>query len=162
MKTNDFKRVNTRYSISKVKEIVWKLRDVEDVPEGFSREAIIGNPEDFVSMFRWLFKDEIKEKFVVAILNTSNHVQAIEIVTQGTLNSSLVHPREVFRPAIVFSAASIIVCHNHPSGNPEPSQEDIAITKQLQEASRIIGIPLFDHIIFAGDSFTSFASRGLL
>jgi DNA repair protein RadC len=73
------------------------------------------------------------------------------VVSEGTLNSSVVHPREVFRGAIVATAASIIIAHNHPSLNPDPSTEDIQITKQLLEASKIIGIALHDHIIFAGD-----------
>jgi len=158
----DFQAVRPRYALTSLKEIVWKLRDVTEVPEGFTRGKAISNAQDLFDSFRWLFKDEVKEKFVVVILNTSNCVQAIEIVTQGVLNSSLVHPREVFRPAIVFSAASIIVCHNHPSGNPEPSQEDIVITKQIVEAGKIVGIPVYDHVIFTNDRYTSFVERGLL
>jgi len=85
-----------------------------------------------------------------------------EIITEGILNSSLVHPREIFRGAIVATCASIIIAHNHPSGNPEPSSEDIQITKQVTEAGKIIGIPLHDHIIFTEEAFTSFAERGLI
>ncbi len=85
-----------------------------------------------------------------------------EVVSEGTLNSSIVHPREVFRGAIVATAAAIIISHNHPSGNAEPSTEDIQLTKQLSEASKIIGIALHDHIIFAGENYTSFAERGIL
>lgn len=85
-----------------------------------------------------------------------------EVVTEGTLNASLVHPREVFRGAIVATSASIILMHNHPSGNAAPSTEDIQITKQMVEAGRIIGIPVHDHIIFADDTYTSLAEQGLL
>ena len=83
-------------------------------------------------------------------------------MSEGLLNSSLTHPREVFRGAIVATAAAIIIAHNHPSESTEPSQEDISITKQIMEAGKIIGIPVHDHIIFAGDTYTSLAERGLL
>jgi DNA repair protein RadC len=83
-------------------------------------------------------------------------------ISKGILNSSLAHPRECFREAITQSAAAVIFVHNHPSGNPEPSQEDCAITKQLVEAGKIIGIAVHDHIIVAADKFTSFAERQLL
>jgi len=96
------------------------------------------------------------------MLDSANHVGAIKIVSEGTLNSSLVHPREVFSPAIHSLSAAIILAHNHPSGNPEPSSEDLQITRQLVEAGKILGIPIHDHIIFTEHSFTSFAERSLL
>jgi DNA repair protein RadC len=101
-------------------------------------------------------------RFVVFWLNSKNRVMGFEVVSEGTLNSSLVHPREVFRSAIVATCASIVVMHNHPSGNTEPSKEDIEVTQQLVESGKIIGIPLLDHVIHAGDTFTSFAERGLV
>ena len=85
-----------------------------------------------------------------------------EIITEGLLNSSLVHPREVFRGAIVATCASVILMHNHPSNNLEPSREDISITKQIVEAGKIIGIPVHDHIIFTNESYTSLTERGLM
>jgi DNA repair protein RadC len=78
------------------------------------------------------------------------------------LNTSLTHPREIFRGAIVASAASIIISHNHPSGNAEPSEEDIRVTRQIVEAGKIIGIPVHDHIIFTDETFTSLAESGLI
>ena len=84
------------------------------------------------------------------------------LVTRGLLNSSLVHPREVFRAAIAEAAAGIIVVHNHPSGDPTPSGEDRAITRQLAEAGRLLDLPLYDHVIIAGDRFASLATLGLL
>jgi DNA repair protein RadC len=84
------------------------------------------------------------------------------LITRGLLNSSLVHPREVFRAAIAEAAAGIIVVHNHPSGEPTPSPEDCAATRQLAEAGRLLDLPLYDHVIVAGDRFTSFAAEGLL
>jgi DNA repair protein RadC len=84
------------------------------------------------------------------------------LVTRGLLNSSLVHPREVFRAAIAEAAAGIIVVHNHPSGDPTPSTEDRTITRQLAEAGRLLDLPLYDHVVIAGDRFISFAAAGLL
>jgi len=84
------------------------------------------------------------------------------LVTRGLLNSSLVHPREVFRAAIAEAAAGIIVVHNHPSGDPTPSAEDRAVTQQLAAAGRLLDLPLYDHVIIAGDRFMSFATAGLL
>ena len=112
--------------------------------------------------FNFLFKDQVKERFIVFWLNSANRVTGFEIITEGILNSSLVHPREVFRGAIVATCASIIIAHNHPSGNPEPSTEDLQITKQIVETGKIIGIPVHDHIIFADNTYTSFAERALL
>jgi DNA repair protein RadC len=84
------------------------------------------------------------------------------LVTRGLLNSSLVHPREVFRPAIAEAAAGIIVVHNHPSGDPTPSPEDRAVTRQLVEAGRLLDLPLYDHVIIAGDRWVSFGVSGWL
>ena len=127
-----------------------------------TRKMQISSPVDVARCFQPLMRDLKQEQFRVILLDSANHLLADQIITTGILNSSLVHPREVFRRAIAEPAASIILLHNHPSGNPEPSSEDIQITRQLVEASRIIGIPVHDHIIIALDSFTSFAERGLL
>ncbi|HTR82527.1 MAG TPA: DNA repair protein RadC [Bacteroidota bacterium] len=107
-------------------------------------------------------RDLTQEVFLVILLNSANRITKEITITKGLLNSSLTHPREVFRQAILEHAASIILAHNHPSGNPEPSQEDIAITKQIVEASKVVGIPVHDHLIIAGGNFTSFAERGLI
>lgn len=109
-----------------------------------------------------MFDGEVKERFVVFWLNTANVVTGFEVISEGLLNSSLVAPREVFRGAIVATCANIILAHNHPSGNTDASQEDISITKKLVEAGKIIDISVFDHIIFAENSYTSFVSRGLI
>ena len=144
--------------------IVWRFQESkESIPELLDKpSAVIRSPEDLVRCYTSLFKDQVRERFVVFWLNSANKVLGFEIITEGTLNSSLVHPREVFRGAIVATAASIIIAHNHPSENAEPSQEDIAITKQIVEAGKICGIPVHDHVIFGGSSFTSFAERGLM
>ncbi|MDQ7815877.1 MAG: JAB domain-containing protein [Melioribacteraceae bacterium] len=109
-----------------------------------------------------MFEGEVKERFVVFWLNSANVVAGFEIISEGILNASVVHPREVFRAAIVATCANIIIAHNHPSGNLDASQEDIVITKKLVEAGKIIDIAVFDHIIFAEDTYTSFVSRGLI
>jgi len=109
-----------------------------------------------------LFDGEVKERFVVFWLNSANVVTGFEVISEGTLNSSVVHPREVFRGAIVATCANIILAHNHPSGNTEPSNEDISITKKLVEAGKIIDIKVFDHLIFAEDAYTSFVEKRLI
>ena len=122
----------------------------------------ISSPEDVLRSYQSLLRDLQHEIFKVLLLDSGNRLLRDVTISSGTLNSSLVHPREVFRPAILEPAASIILLHNHPSGNPEPSAEDIQITRQLFDASKIIGIPIHDHIIIAIEKYASFAERGLL
>jgi DNA repair protein RadC len=152
----------TPYPRTQLRQIEWRFKEVEELPQGFSRDATIRGPEEVFHRFRFLFDGLTKERFVVFILNSKNAVQAVEFVSEGTLNSSVVHPREVFRAAILGIGASIIVAHNHPSGNLEPSREDMEITRQLCESGRIIGIPVHDHLIFTDNGYTSFAEKGLL
>ncbi|MCU6711090.1 DNA repair protein RadC [Paenibacillus sp. J5C_2022] len=103
-----------------------------------------------------------KEHFVCLFLNTKNHIIARETLSMGTLNASLVHPREVFRAAIKCSSASIICAHNHPSGDPTPSPEDIHLTKRLAEAGQLVGIDILDHIVIGDGSFVSLKEQGYL
>jgi DNA repair protein RadC len=103
-----------------------------------------------------------KEHFVCLFLNTKNHVIAQETLSMGSLNASIVHPREVFRAAIKRSSASIICVHNHPSGDPAPSPEDIQMTARLVEAGQIIGIEVLDHIILGDQSFVSLKEKGFM
>jgi DNA repair protein RadC len=121
----------------------------------------IGSPADVFSAVHGLLADVDREYFLVLVLNTKNQVNGINIVSVGTLNSSLVHPREVFKLAILGNAAAIICVHSHPSGCPEPSSEDLEITKRLVEAGKILGIELLDHIII-GDSYVSLKERGVV
>ena len=124
--------------------------------------AVMQAPEDVARIFLPKLRDLQHEEFWVLLLTTSNHLMRQIRITSGTLNSSLVHPRECFSDALKERAASVIFLHNHPSGNAEPSQEDLAITRQLVEAGKILGIPVYDHIIIGGAQFSSFAQRGLL
>lgn len=103
-----------------------------------------------------------KEHFVVFYLDTRNQMIEKEIISIGSLNANLVHPREVFEPAIKNSAAQIIIAHNHPSGDTRPSQDDLEITKRLIEAGKILGIEIIDHIIVSQKGFLSFSERKLL
>lgn len=103
-----------------------------------------------------------KEHFVCLFLNTKNHIIARETLSIGTLNASLVHPREVFRAAIKCSSASIICAHNHPSGDPAPSPEDITLTKRLAEAGQLVGIEVLDHIVIGDGRYVSLKEHGHL
>ncbi|HUF35259.1 MAG TPA: DNA repair protein RadC [Gemmatimonadales bacterium] len=122
----------------------------------------VREPEDVVRLFSGRLRDLQVEEFHLLALDSQSQVLREVLVTRGLLNSSLVHPREVFRAAIAEAAAGIIVVHNHPSGDPTPSAEDRAVTQQLAAAGRLLDLPLYDHVIIAGDRFVSFATSGLL
>lgn len=104
-----------------------------------------------------------REHFVVMCLDTKNNVNALNTISVGTLNSSLVHPREVFKAAILANSNAIILCHNHPSGDPSPSREDLEVTKQLVEAGNILGIEVLDHVVFGDNGkYVSLKERGMI
>ena len=126
----------------------------------FGERPTISGPEDVAKIYIPKLRGIKKEQFHVLILDTANKVIRMDLVSEGNLNSSIVHPREVFRLAIIENAAAIVGIHNHPSGNPTPSREDIAVTRQLVDAGRIIGVPFHDHIIVAGEEFVSMAQKG--
>lgn len=122
----------------------------------------VTSPQDVADIFIPFLRDEVKEKFIIVCLNSANKIIRYETISVGSLNSSIVHPREVFKAAIENNSASIILIHNHPSGNPEPSNEDIAITRKIVESGKIMDIPVFDHIIIAGNTHTSFVEKRLI
>lgn len=130
--------------------------------QGNTKKLRILSPKDVYERFAPFLRDLKQEVFKVLLLNSSNYLLRDIEISRGTLNASLVHPREVFRAAIIEPAASIILLHNHPSGNPEPSQEDIQITKQLIKASKVVEITIHDHIIIGSHNYVSFAERGIL
>lgn len=111
-------------------------------------------------------EDDIKylkqEHFITLLLDTKNQIISKETISVGTLNSSIVHPREVFRPAIKKSVSAIILVHNHPSGDPTPSKEDIEVTKRLVKAGELLGIGILDHIIIGDAKYISFKEEGLI
>jgi DNA repair protein RadC len=141
----------------KFKETNIKYPELTEMPK-----KKISSPKDFFELFQPIFKEEPVEIFVVAWLSSANRIIGFEKVSVGNINSSIVDPRSVFRSAIVSNSASIIVAHNHPSGNNEPSDEDISITKKLVESGKLLGVHVFDHIIFAEDTYTSFVERRLI
>ena len=123
--------------------------------------AAIRGPEDVLAQVRDLARAR-KEHFVVLLLNARHELQARETVSIGSLNASIVHPREVFLPAILHSAASVVLVHNHPSGDPEPSEEDLGITRRLVQVGDLVGISVLDHVIVAERGVVSFRSRQML
>ncbi|MBI9032801.1 JAB domain-containing protein [bacterium] len=146
-----------------IQTITWRFKDTsETYPQLKKKQIQITSPSEMYEQFKFLFLGEVKEKFLVFWLSSSNSVMGFEEISSGLLSSSLVHPREVFRGSIVATCANIILAHNHPSGNREPSKEDIAITEKLVSAGKIIDIKVFDHIIFCDDGFTSFVERRLI
>ena len=127
-----------------------------------ARVEIIHGPEDVARFAMPHFRHETKEHFAVLLLNTKNHILAMPVISQGSLTASVVHPREVFEAAVRHSAASMILLHNHPSGDPSPSREDIAVTERLVKAGQIMDIPVLDHVIIGNDSFASLKEKGLM
>lgn len=125
-------------------------------------DARIRNPGDVVTLLKPQLAAEDVEVFVVVTLNKRNDVLSCWEVSRGTLDATLVHSREVFRPAIADAAAGIILVHNHPTGDPTPSAEDRTITHTLCKAGVLLDIPVFDHVIIAGEQYSSFAALGLL
>jgi DNA repair protein RadC len=131
---------------------------VEELPE---RDRL-GSPRAVYDRMRLVMRDLPHEEFHILLLNTQNQLMRDLQITRGTLDASLVHPREVFRPAIVEAAAAVILVHNHPSGDPTPSAEDRAVTRQLRAAGQTIGIEVLDHVIVGEGRYVSFSESGLL
>ena len=120
----------------------------------------ITSPGDAVSLFRDYMGDLDREHFVLMGLNMKNEPVVLETVHIGSLSASIVHPREVFKSAILSNAACIMVCHNHPSDDCEPSGEDVSVTERLVQAGDLIGIPLLDHLIIGTEGYVSLKERG--
>lgn len=123
------------------------------VKSGKICETVVNNSADVAKYYMTRLGDKKKEYFIAVFLDSKNKIISDKVISIGTLNASLVHPREVFKEAMKASANSIILVHNHPSGDPEPSEEDILITKKLQETGETIGITILDHIIIAEDKY---------
>lgn len=126
------------------------------------KDRNVRSPQDGYKLFKQFLGELDREYFVVMCLDVKNQPTAINVCHIGSLNASIVHPREVMKTAIMSNSASIIVAHNHPSGKPEPSLEDIEVTKRLAEAGSIIGIELMDHLIIGEDTFISLKEKGYL
>ncbi len=120
------------------------------------------SPQQVFDYFHHEFRDCRKEYFLVLLLDGKNRIIRRVQISEGSLNQSIVHPREVFSPAVKESAAAMILVHNHPTGDPAPSSEDIAVTRRLKEAGEIMGIKVLDHIIVGDGEYLSFVERGLI
>ena len=138
---------------------VVRIQMVKERNEYYYDKAI-RSPEDAYKILREFIGDADREMFVVACLNNKNEIANLSVVHMGSLNASIVHPPEVFKIAILSNAASIICAHNHPSGHPEPSREDIEVTKRLAEAGKLLGIELLDHIIVGDERYFSMEEHG--
>jgi len=137
-----------------------RRQDLE--PDDNMGQYRITSPHTLVKAIRKSILEKAKEHFKLVLLNTRNKIIGISTISIGTLNASLVHPREVFKDALVHSASSIILVHNHPSEDPEPSDDDMMLTRRLADAGRLMGIEVLDHIIVTRAGYTSFKERGLL
>jgi len=149
--TKEHKQVIVRRVVSMLAE--------SPATEGLYGQAAL-QPATVAALLRPLLENESVEVFVALTLNAKHRSTGFHEVSRGTLTSSLVHPREVFGPALRMSAAAVIVAHNHPSGDPEPSNEDLAITRRLTQAGELLGVPLLDHIIIGqAGTFTNLRER---
>jgi DNA repair protein RadC len=122
----------------------------------------MGNPAEVYAAFGPLMEDLSREVFRVALLDAQNGLLRDVVVSVGTLSTTLVHPREVFRPALLEPTASLILLHNHPSGDPTPSREDIRLTRQLVESARLLDLRLHDHVVIGQGRYVSMAERGII
>lgn len=141
---------------------VVKVQVVREKIMYYEGNKTIRSPKDAVDVLKEYIGNEDREHFVVMMLSTKNTINAIHTASIGSLSSAIVHPREVFKAAIVANASSIILGHNHPSGDPTPSSEDIEVTKRLRDVGDLIGIDVLDHVIVGDERFYSLKERGLL
>ena len=144
-------------TLSAAFELVRRIQSQSHIPKAsFKRSSDVANH------YLPLMRDLRKEIFKVLLLNRANHLMKEVTISEGTIEASIVHPRDVFHEALLELATGIILIHNHPSGNPSPSEEDLRMTKQLVEAGRLLGIKVYDHIILAGENYRSLADDGLI
>lgn len=139
-------------------ELFRRFNSLNLIREGKS----ISSPSDIAKLLINEMMSLKQEILKLIMLDTKNNIIGIKDVFKGSLNTSIVHPREIFKEALKKSSSSIIICHNHPSGDPTPSKEDINITLRLNECSRIIGIDLLDHLIIGKDKFVSLKEKGII
>jgi DNA repair protein RadC len=122
----------------------------------------LSGPAEVYAAYAPLMEDLKREVFRIALLDAQNGLLHDRVISQGTLSASLVHPRDVFKPAILESAASVILLHNHPSGDPTPSREDVRLTRQLVECARLLDLRIHDHLVIGRGRFVSLAERGVI
>lgn len=150
--------------MSRIQVVFEKVVLVREKVGRYELPRKIGSPEEAYNAIKTItnVQEEAQEVFGILILNTKNKIVAVHEISRGALDASIVHPREVFKPAVLHNAAAIICFHNHPSGDTEPSREDIEITKQLVEAGKILGIEVFDHIVVGDDRYVSLKEIGAM
>lgn len=129
---------------------------------GLRHRMIITSPDDAAEYAMPRFRYEQREHFAVILLNIKNHVLSMPVISIGSLTTSVVHPREVFKAALQQAAAALILVHNHPSGDPSPSRDDILTTKRLVEAGKLMDVPVLDHIIIGNDNYISLKEKGVI
>jgi len=144
-----------------IKAVYETLTVQEEITDYLKTGQRYTSPTQVSDTFQFLMK-ETKEQFITLHLDGKNRIICMDVVSIGSLNQSIVHPREVFKTACISNAAAIICVHQHPTGDPTPSSEDISITRRLKEAGEIMGIKLLDHIIVGDGEYLSFVERGLL
>ncbi len=148
--------------IGKARQITALLKLAKVLSAPNRTKATIRSPKDVFDLLEPKFRYLQKEHFVCLFLNTKNDLIFSETISIGSLNSAIVHPREVFRAAVKRCSASLICSHNHPSGDPTPSTEDVSLTRRLIEAGEIMGIELLDHVIIGGNRFYSLKEHGYM
>lgn len=157
----DYKSISKIKGIGKIKALeIVAIKEIMKRIQHNTKKSVT-QPEDVVS-YLWEIKDRKKECFLCLYFNVKNILIHKEFISVGTLTDSLVHPREVFGPAFEKRACSIIIAHNHPSGDVNPSQDDIKLTHKLIEAGKILGIQVLDHIIISGEKKFSFKNQNLI
>ena len=149
--TMTLRELTVRYSVRK---------DEEGRPIVVGRA--LSRPSDAASLLMTMLQEEPGEVFAILCLTTKHHVIAYHEVSRGTLDSTPVHPREVFKAALLANAAAIVVCHNHPSGDPSPTPDDCQVTRRLVDTGALLGVPVLDHIITGDGRYYSFKEGGLL
>ena len=151
---------------AKAAEIIAALqlgrRAAEEHARARDRQPQINTSSDVAEMFRHRMRGMTQEEFVLLCLNTKNKVTREVMISRGTLNASMVHPRDVFKNALDHSAAAVVFVHNHPSGDPRPSGEDRSLTSRLSDCGKLLGIRVLDHVIVGADTHYSFADEGEL
>lgn len=160
MKKNTNKSAYRRHIFNQVP--IYNTRLVKEGCFRFEERDQVSTPEAIALILQDYFEGKDREEFVVCLLDTANTLIGLSTISVGGLSSSIVEPRQVFKVAALANAASIICAHNHLSGNPEPSGDDIRITRQLAEVGKIMGVPLLDHLILVERGYTSLAVRGQL
>ena len=160
------KEIEHNLELQPIYEIVRIKAERRKLPKRYLSENltdyIVRSPEDFANIAMKFIGNEDREVFLVACLSVKNEIQCLHRCHIGTLNASLVTPREVFKTAFLQNAASIILAHNHPSQNVTPSQEDIDVTKRLQEAGQLLGVEVLDHLVISETNYLSLKEKGFM